>query len=68
MFCIQIILFFLFSAAAFFTPLALSAAKYFVSFGRVKRQFQAWLSAEVEETASEKRKAFAATHKSDEDR
>ena len=50
------------SAAALFTSLALNAAKFSIPFGRIKRYPKAWWSAEV----SERRKAFAATHKSDE--
>ena len=59
---------FLFSAAALFTSLALNAAKSSIPFGRIKRHFKAWWSAEVEGTVSERRKAFAAAHRSDEDR
>ena len=58
----------LFSAAALFTSLALNAAKSFIPFSRIKRPPKAWWSAEVEEAVSERRKAFAATHRSDEDR
>ena len=47
---------------------ALNAAKSSISFGRIKRHPKAWWSAEVKEAASETRKAFAAAHKSDEDR
>ena len=36
-------------------------------FGRIKRQPKAWWSDEVQETVSERRKAFATAHKSDED-
>ena len=36
--------------------------------GRIKRPPKAWWSAEVEEAVSERRKAFAAAHRSDEDR
>ena len=56
------------SAAALFTSLALNAAKSSISFGRIKRHPKAWWSTEVEETVSERRKAFAAAHRSDEDR
>ena len=59
----------LFSAAAFFTSLALNAAKSSIPFGCIKRPPKAWWSAEGEEAVSERRKAFAATHRrSDEDR
>ena len=58
----------LFSAAALFTSLTLKAAKSSIPFGRIKRPSNAWWSAEVEEAVSERRKAFAATHRSDEDR
>ena len=57
-----------FSSAALFTSWALNAAKFFVLFGCVKHQIQAWWSPEVEEAISERRKAFAATQRSDEDR
>ena len=56
------------SAAAFFTSLALNAAKSSISFGRIKRHFKAWWSAEVEEAVSKRRKAFPAAHRSDEGR
>ena len=56
------------SAAALFTSLALNAAKSSISIGRIKRHAKAWWSAEVEEAVSERRKAFAAAHRSDEDR
>ena len=55
------------SAAALFTSLALNAAKSSIPF-RIKRPPKAWWSAEVEEAVSERRKAFAAVHRSDEDR
>ena len=56
------------STAALFTSLALNVAKYSISFDRIKRHPKAWWSAEVEEAISERRKAFAAAHRSDEDR
>ena len=56
------------SAAALFTSLALNAAKSSISFGRIKRHPKVWWSAEVESTVSERRKAFAAAHRSDENR
>ena len=56
------------SAAALFTSLALNAAKSFIPFGRIKRPPKAWWSAEVEQAVNEKRKAFTAAHRSDEDR
>ena len=58
---------FVFSAAALFTSLTLNAAKSSIPFGRIKRP-QTWWSAEVEQAVSERRKAFAAAHRSDEDR
>ena len=58
----------LFCAAALFTFLALNAVKFSIPFGRIKRHLKAWWSAEKEEAVSERRKAFAAAHKSDEDR
>ena len=56
------------SATALFTSLALNAAKSSIPFGRIKRHPKAWWSAEVESAVSERRKAFAAAHRSDEDR
>ena len=56
------------SAAALFTSLALNAAKFSIPFGRIKRPPKAWWSAEMEQALSERRKAFAAAHRSDEDR
>ena len=55
-------------AAALFTSLTLNAAKSSIPFGRIKRHPKAWWSPEVEEAVSERRKAFAAAHRSDEDR
>ena len=56
------------SAAALFTSLALNVAKSSIPFGCIKRHLKAWWSAEVEQAVSERRKAFAAAHRSDEDR
>ena len=56
------------SAAALFTSLALNADKSSIPFGSIKRPPKAWWSAEVEQAVSERRKAFAAAHRSDEDR
>ena len=56
------------STTAFFTSLALNAAKSSIPSGCIKRPPKAWWSAEVEEAVSERRKAFAAAHRSDEDR
>ena len=56
------------SAAALFTSLALNAAKSSIPFGCIKHPPKAWWSAEVEEAVSERRKAFAAAHRSDKDR
>ena len=58
----------LFSAAALFIFLALNAAKSSIPFGCIKRPPKAWWSPEVEEAVSERRKAFAAAYRSDEDR
>ena len=55
-------------AAALFTSLALNAAKSSIPFGRIKRHPKAWWSPEVEEAVIERRKAFAAAHRSDENR
>ena len=56
------------SAAALFIFLTLNAAKSSIPFGRIKRPPKAWWSPEVEEAVSERREAFAAAHRSDEDR
>ena len=56
------------SAAALFTSMALNAAKSSIPFGRIKRHPKAWRPAEVEQAISERRKAFATAHRSDEDR
>ena len=56
------------SAAALFTSLTLNAAKSSIRFGRIKQHPKAWWSAEVEGAVSERRKAFAAAHRSDENR
>ena len=56
------------SAAVLFTSLALNAAKSSIFFDHIKRPPKVWWSAEVESAVSEKRKAFAAAHRSDEDR
>ena len=55
------------SAAALFTSLVLNAAKSSIPFGPIKRHPKAWWSAEVESAVIERRKAFAAAHRSDED-
>ena len=46
----------------------MNAAKSSIPFSRIKRHPKAWWSAEVESAVSERRKAFAAAHRSDEDR
>ena len=46
----------------------MNAAKSSIPFGRIKRPSKAWWSPEVEQAVSERRRAFAATHRSDEDR
>ena len=56
------------STVALFTSLTLNAAKSSIPFGRIKRPLKAWWFAEVESTVSERHKAFAAAHRSDEDR
>ena len=55
------------SASALFTPQALNAAKFSIPFDRIKRHHKAWCSAEVEGAITERHKAFAAAHRSDED-
>ena len=56
------------SAAALFISLVLNAAKSFIPFDCIKRHPKAWWSSEVESAVSKRRKAFAATHRSNEDR
>ena len=46
----------------------MNAAKSSIPFGRIKRPPKAWWSAEVEQAVGERRRAFATTHRSDEDR
>ena len=46
----------------------MNAAKSSILFSRIKRHPKVWWSAEVESAVSERRKAFAAAHRSDEDR
>ena len=57
-----------YSSLSLFTSLALHAAKSSIPFGRIKRHPKTWWSVEVESTVSERRKAFAAAHRSNEDR
>ena len=59
---------FLFPLLLLSLPLTLNAAKFSISFGRIKRHLKTWWSAEVEQAVSDRRKAFAAAHRSDEDR
>ena len=56
------------SADALFTSLTLNAAKSSIPFCCLKRHFEAWRFAKVEEAVSERRKAFTTAHRSDEDR
>ena len=56
------------SAAALYRSLTLNVVKSSIFFGRIKRPPKAWWSPEVEQAVSERRKAFAAAHRSDEDR
>ena len=46
----------------------MNAVKSSIPFGRIKRPLKAWCSAELEEAVSKKCKAFAAAHRSAEDR
>ena len=55
------------AAAALFTSLTLNAAKSSIPFGSIKCHRKAWWFAEVDKAVSERRKAFAAAHRSDED-
>ena len=50
------------------TSLALNAAKSSIPFCRIKRPLKAWWPAEVEGAVRERRKAYAAAHRSDENR
>ena len=43
-------------------------AESFIPFGRIKRHPKAWLSDEVKEAVSKRRKVFAEAHSNDEDR
>ena len=54
------------SSAAALLLLTLNAAKSSIPFGSIKCHPKAWWSAEVKEAVSERRKAFAAAHKSHE--
>ena len=56
------------SSAALFTSLALNVAKSSIPFARINCHFKAWWSAEVKGAVSERRKAFAVAHRSDENR
>ena len=56
------------STAALFISLALNAAKSSIPFDHIKRPPKAWWYAEMESVVSERRKAFAAAHRSGEDR
>ena len=56
------------SAATLFTSLALNAAKSSIPFGRIKRPPKVWWSSKVEKSVSERCKAFAMGHGSDENR
>ena len=56
------------SAAALFTSLTPNTAKSFIPFGCIKRQPKDLWSAEVKEAFSKRRKAFAASHRSNKDR
>ena len=55
-------------SSALFTSLALNVAKSSIPFGRIKRPLKAWWAAEVKGAVSERHKAFAAAHRSDDDR
>ena len=50
------------------SSVTLNPAKSSIPFGRIKRHPKDWWSGEVEEAVSERRKAFAAAHRSDDDR
>ena len=56
------------SAAALITPLALNAAIFFIPFSHAKCQPQVWWSPQMEEAVSKRRNAFAAAHRTDDDR
>ena len=59
---------FLFPLLLLSTSLALNAAKSSIPFGGIKCHPKAWWSADVEGAINERRKTFAAAHRSDEDR
>ena len=48
--------------------MTLNVTKSFIPFGRNRRHPKVWWPAEVKEAVSERRKAFAAAHRSDKDR
>ena len=51
-----------------FTSQTINTAKPFIPLSRIKRQPKAWWSAKVEDSVSGRCKAFAAAHRSNEDR
>ena len=55
------------SAAALFASLTLNAAKSSIPFSHIKRPPKAWWSPEVGSAVSKRCKAFASSHRSDED-
>ena len=59
---------FLFPLPALFTSLVLNAAEFSIPFDCIKCYPKAWWSAEVESAVSKRPKAFAAAHRSDDDR
>ena len=70
LFAVEYLSLFLFSATtlSLFTSLTINTAKPFIPLSRIKRQPKAWWSAKVEDSVSERCKAFAAAHRSNEDR
>ena len=64
----RLFLFPLCSASALFTSQALNAAKSSIHFGHIKRHPKAWWSDGVKSAVSERRRAFAVAHRSDEGR
>ena len=67
-FCRRIFFSFSFLCCCSLYHFGTECGQIFHSFGRIKRPPNAWWSAEVESAFSERRKAFAAAHRSDEDR
>ena len=55
-------------SSKYLPPIVNCETNFSIPFGCIKRPPEAWWSAEVENAVSERRKAFATAHRSDEDR